>query len=222
MKKVDQVRAEGQPVEKPVEEKKAAPIITREEAPKVPVELPTLFATLESQTVEDGTSIPVGAKFANKWVISNSGPTAWRPGVELRFERGEQMGAPSAIRDLPTLAPGERCTISVDFVAPTHANKSISYWRLYDPEGTAFGKTIWVDISAFEEESPIVFPHPDPFVDVPVVGSLPAPAPAPVASIYSAQLAQLADMGLTDTARNIALLAKHHGNVEAVANELFA
>lgn len=48
------------------------------------------------------------------------------------------------------LAVDQELDVAVDFAAPEHPGRYISYWRLASPSGQKFGQRVWVLIQVSE------------------------------------------------------------------------
>lgn len=145
------------------------------------------------------------------------------------------MQAPESVL-IPSVLPGSSIDVSLRMVTPAKAGRYTGYWRLCTPNGTRFGQRLWVDINILspgDAESnashhrvgapaPVTTQNAAPRVHVP------APAPVVVAEKkpseqelrWGAELKSLADMGFADKERNVALLAQHSGDLNAVVGSL--
>jgi Ig-like domain-containing protein len=96
-------------------------------------------------TIPDGTHFAPGAAFNKTWRLRNSGPCTWTSGYQLRFIGGEPMSGAS-VNLSGIVTPGATVDITVALVAPAGAGTHRSNWRLYSPDGSAFGTEPYVEI----------------------------------------------------------------------------
>lgn len=108
-------------------------------------QIPCLYAKMVMETVPDGTQINAGGSFAKTWVLENTGSCTWTPGFRLVFTGGEPINGLSAVRIGQTVEPGERVTLSVDFIAPAYTGSCRGNWTLESDHGVRFA-TIWLQI----------------------------------------------------------------------------
>ncbi len=104
-------------------------------------------------TVPDGTTFAPGEAFEKTWRIRNSGSTTWNTAYQLVFIDGNLLGAEQSISLPQDTAPGQEVDITVKMTAPETAGNFVSYWKLRNPAGQAFGlgvdgkEAIWVKIT---------------------------------------------------------------------------
>lgn len=111
--------------------------------------------------VADGTVFPPSKQFGQVWTIRNPGPHVWPAGCSVHFTGGDTMfnvdpNHPSSVNELVKATEsniinhevpvGETADFTVMMRTPERQGKAISYWRLKDAEGVAFGHTLWCDI----------------------------------------------------------------------------
>lgn len=90
-------------------------------------------------TVPDGSEITAGATFTKTWRLKNVGTTAWGPGYELVFVRGDQMGGPPSTALPANVAPGQTVDLSVELTAASDVGLRTGFWLLRNPAGALFG-----------------------------------------------------------------------------------
>lgn len=120
-----------------------------------------LKAFFVRDNVADGTVLPPASRFQQYWVIRNPGPHAWPAGCSVRYVGGDNMldldDQPQSTAFQVTAAtetnvvdrevqPGEEVSFSVYMKTGRREGRSISYWRLKDKSGVAFGHKLWCDI----------------------------------------------------------------------------
>jgi next to BRCA1 gene 1 protein len=125
-----------------------------------------LKAEYVSDTVADGTKLPLNHVFDQTWTLLNPGPASWPSGCSLKFVGGDNMLAldpqhVSSLIDLNTASEsniitrpvraGERVEFTVKLRTPNREGKCISYWRLTGPSGIKFGHKLWCDIDVYQE-----------------------------------------------------------------------
>ncbi len=123
---------------------------TTTEAPPSQTPAPTACPKDDSDfvtdvTVPDGTHFAPGTAFKKTWRLRNSGPCTWNSQYQWRFTGGESMGGAS-VNLSGVVAPGATVDIIVPLVAPAGAGTHRGTWRLYSPDGTAFGTEPYVEI----------------------------------------------------------------------------
>ena len=97
-------------------------------------------------TVPDGTHFAPNAPLVKTWRLRNTGSCSWDGAYLLKFIGGEQMKGVSAA--LPqTVKPNETVDISLTLTAPGTAGSYRGRWRLFAPDGTPFGQTVFIDIA---------------------------------------------------------------------------
>jgi hypothetical protein len=109
-------------------------------------------------TVPDGTQFAPGVVFRKTWRVRNSGTCTWDASYRFGFLSGERMSGPRSTplglfdpgltgRPLfPTVQPGEDAEVSVMLIAPVSAGTHRGQWKLFAPDGTAFGTAPFVVI----------------------------------------------------------------------------
>jgi hypothetical protein len=112
-------------------------------------------ASLNFETIPDGTQLDVGQNFKKVWMIKNIGTCTWDANTLVRFIEGDIMGAEASqtISEEPVL-PGETVSVEVNMIAPDEQGTYKGYWMLVSGDGTIFGlggdgrAWFWVEIFA--------------------------------------------------------------------------
>jgi len=100
---------------------------------------------LADVTIPDDTHLAPNTAFEKTWRLLNNGTCAWDTTYQFRLIEGEAMGG--ATIGLPKAVPaGETIDISIKMIAPATAGKYTGRWRIFAPDGTAFGQRPYVRI----------------------------------------------------------------------------
>jgi len=100
---------------------------------------------LADVTIPDDTHLAPNTAFEKTWRLLNNGTCAWDTTYQFRLIDGEAMGG--ATISLPKAVPaGETIDISIKMIAPATAGKYTGRWRIFAPDGTAFGQRPYVRI----------------------------------------------------------------------------
>jgi len=119
----------------------------------------TNLLTFLSETVPDGASFAAGTAFEKTWTLKNTGTCTWTTDYAAVFVDGNQMGASSPVPLPKEVAPGQKVTVRVPFVAPAAPGTYRSVWRLQTPAGVQFGPgkrgdgQFWVEIQVTESSA---------------------------------------------------------------------
>jgi next to BRCA1 gene 1 protein len=133
-----------------------------------------LNAVFVRDTVPDATKVLPAQRFVQTWTLRNPGPHAWPLGCSVRFVGGDHMlnvtnptGADKNQANESnvisrTVQPGEEVDFRVLMKAPERKGAAISYWRLKNADGEAFGHKLWchviVETPATETAAQYFFP----------------------------------------------------------------
>jgi len=182
-------------------------------------------------TIPDGAKLEPNQHFVKTWRMRNEGETDWVD-CKLLFvskKNGDLLGAASEEVIIASPVPaGSEIDISVNMVAPQQPGRYVGFWRLSNPDGRKFGQRIWVKVdvvssstsSSDEEETRSLEKLEDEiaasFVEI---KDEKADKPKPT---MAEMLRQLKELGFTEVGKNISLLKKHDGNINAVITELIA
>ena len=103
-----------------------------------------------TETIPDDTEFLPGETFKKTWTFKNAGTCTWNTDYKIRFETGDQLGAPAEVAMPITVAPDAQVTISVDMTAPNTAGTYQGYWSMYSDTDEYMGQT-WVKIKTKDE-----------------------------------------------------------------------
>jgi hypothetical protein len=206
------------------------------------VKLRARLAGQETDPASD--SVVPGARVVKTWRLTNPGPAAWPEGCHLKLVGGERLGAATEGVAVPPVAPGDSTEIKVELLAPDMAGRFQGYWRLHDAGDKRFGPRLWVDVTVDNSNASAFLESLGAMLSSAFPGAAPSAPSAPAAPSAEdggwcvtppvevtaataafdrdAALAQLANMGFTDTAINSSLLDEHSNNIGAVVNLLLA
>lgn len=107
---------------------------------------------LEDLTIPDGTAVQPEETLNKIWLVENSGSCNWDSGYRLKLVAGPAMDVPAEQALYPARS-GTQASIHIVFTAPLEEGAYRSAWQAYDPQGKAFGESIFIDI--------IVVPRPN-------------------------------------------------------------
>lgn len=132
-------------------------------SPAVKSPKPTeLDARFVSDAVADGTVLLPDTTFTQVWTMTNPGPETWPSGCSVRFTGGDWMlnvdnKRPSNVSSIfeatetnvteHPVHPGDSIDFKIVLKTPSKDGRIISYWRLKNAEGSAFGHKLWCDVS---------------------------------------------------------------------------
>ncbi|XP_062116147.1 protein NBR1 homolog isoform X1 [Humulus lupulus] len=97
--------------------------------------------------VMDGTLMAPSTPFTKIWRMQNNGGIVWPRGTQLLWVGGERFSTSLSVEmEIPAdgVPVNNELDIAVDFIAPKHPGRYISYWRLASPTGQKFGQRVWV------------------------------------------------------------------------------
>jgi len=117
-------------------------------------------------TIPDNAVVPVGRQFDKTWRLRNSGTCIWDAGYELRYVRGDALGANSSVA-VPHALPGHVVEATVPMVAPATPGTYRGEWQVCAVGGDCFGERVYVLVSVRD-------PTPTP-TNTPVPTSTPKP-----------------------------------------------
>ncbi|KAL8873570.1 MAG: hypothetical protein Q9174_000986 [Haloplaca sp. 1 TL-2023] len=147
------------------------PTATVKEEPKEDSKAPLcldLQAHFIRDAVADGSVLSPGQQFEQIWTLRNPGPHVWPANCSVRFTGGDTMfnvdpNHPSSVSELHKATEsnaithevqvGEEVQFTVVMRTPEREGKAISYWRLKDANGMAFGHKLWCDVVVKMTES---------------------------------------------------------------------
>jgi hypothetical protein len=100
---------------------------------------------LADLTYADDTLVLPAQSIDKQWVIQNSGSCDWDARYHLRNINGETLGVAAEVPLYPARA-GAQVTLRIVFVAPSTAGMVRSEWQAINPDGEAFGDSIYIQI----------------------------------------------------------------------------
>lgn len=96
-------------------------------------------ASMESETIVDGTIFKPGEQFTKTWQITNTSTCVWDTSYKIVFWDGDILGG-GYVYNLPQIAgPGQTIPISLVLTAPTSDGSYRSEWKLQTPDKINFG-----------------------------------------------------------------------------------
>ena len=96
-------------------------------------------ASLESETIVDGTIFKPGAGFTKTWQITNTSTCVWDTNYKIVFLSGDMLGG-GYVYNLPRVTgPGQTVPIELVLTAPATDGEYKSEWMLQTPDNYMFG-----------------------------------------------------------------------------------
>ncbi|KAK4362521.1 hypothetical protein RND71_017762 [Anisodus tanguticus] len=134
------------------QQKRLQDMYSRLRAPTVPRGWKSGRPKLDSRFIQDvnildGTIMPPLTRFTKIWRMNNNGNLVWPQGTQLVWIGGDRLSDKFYVElEITTagLAVGQELDVAVDFTAPEHPGRYISYWRLASSSGQKFGQRVWV------------------------------------------------------------------------------
>jgi len=133
--------SDSQPTITPLPTLTTAPV----SGPPTQTPLPCNEPVFVDETIPDDTEFLPGETFTKTWTFQNDGTCTWNTNYKMRFETGDQLGAPAEVAIPTAVAPDAQVTISVDMTAPDDPGTYQGYWSLYSDTDEYMGQT-WVKI----------------------------------------------------------------------------
>ncbi|KAJ4973661.1 hypothetical protein NE237_006835 [Protea cynaroides] len=110
---------------------------------------------IQDMNVTDGTMMAPETPFTKIWRMRNNGTIVWPLGTQLVWIGGDKFTHKVSV-DLEIPVDGfpvdKELDIAVDFKAPQHPGRYVSYWRMASPSGQKFGQRVWVLIQVDTSE----------------------------------------------------------------------
>lgn len=111
-------------------------------SPSVPVNITTsecAKASLQSETIVDGTIYKPGEQFTKIWQITNMSNCVWDTSYKIVFWSGDILGG-AYYYNLPQVTgPGQTVPIALVLTAPSADGTYRSEWKLQTPDSLEFG-----------------------------------------------------------------------------------
>jgi hypothetical protein len=96
-------------------------------------------------TIPDYTVVAPGSSLDKQWLVQNSDSCNWDSRYRLRLISGDPLGASTEQALYPARA-GMQATLRILFTAPLEGGEYVSEWQAYNPQGQAFGETVFIKI----------------------------------------------------------------------------
>jgi hypothetical protein len=96
-------------------------------------------ASLESETIPDGTIYKPGAVFTKTWQITNTSTCVWDTSYKIVFWSGDILGGAYVYNVPQRTGPGATLPVSLVLTAPKVEGTYKSEWALQTPDGIVFG-----------------------------------------------------------------------------------
>jgi hypothetical protein len=128
----------------PTPDPRVTPTATVEEVVLSTPECSDRLSYLEDLSIPDGTHVQPGQKLDKQWQVGNSGTCNWTVEYQLHLSAGPDLDTPKEQALFPARS-GTQATIRILFTAPKEPGNYRSAWQAYNPQGTAFGDTIFID-----------------------------------------------------------------------------
>jgi len=116
-------------------------------------------ASLQDESIVDGTIFKPGEVFTKTWYLTNTSPCVWDTSYKIVFWDGNVLGG-GYVYNLPQITgPGQTVPISLVLTAPTTDGTYRSEWKLQTPDGINFGvgylnAAFYTEIEVSSDESP--------------------------------------------------------------------
>jgi len=166
-------------------------------------------------TVPDEAKLLPGTPFKKVWRVRNDNTTrAWPVGSKLLYvgkETADRMSAAEASPVNVALASGAVAELEVSLIAPAEPGQYTAYFRMIGPMGRRFGQRLWCSIT--------VVPPGSSSEEGEQTSQPTSADPADIAQ-YKSALDALSEMGFSNQRRNLRLLKRNNGNVQAVIARL--
>ncbi|XP_059304009.1 protein JOKA2 [Lycium ferocissimum] len=102
---------------------------------------------IQDVNILDGTIMTPLTRFTKIWKMKNNGNLVWPQGTQLVWIGGDRLSDKFSVELEITpagLAVDQELDVAVDFTAPEHPGRYMSYWRLASSSGQKFGQRVWV------------------------------------------------------------------------------
>jgi hypothetical protein len=100
---------------------------------------------VEDVTIPDGTVVQPGANVDKQWLVVNDGTCSWTDDYRLKFVGGDPLGV-AEDQPLSPAAAGSQVVLRIVFTASQQSGRYFSKWQAVDPDGSAFGSEVYLDI----------------------------------------------------------------------------
>lgn len=108
-----------------------------------------------ADAIAQGAIVQPGQRFAQRWMMRNTGSKPWGFGYKLVWVGDKSLGAPPVV-DAPACPPGEQVAITAPFIAPSETGSYKSTWQMCNEKGELFGDQVsmLVNVAAAVTEQP--------------------------------------------------------------------
>lgn len=104
-------------------------------------------AFVSDATISDGSILYPGEAIVKTWLLQNTGSCTWSTAYHLVFVNGSQMSG-TATNISEAVASGKQIQASVSLTVPTTEGSYTGYWRMADANGSVFGASFYVKLTA--------------------------------------------------------------------------
>lgn len=119
-----------------------SPTLTPLASPTLPANITTsecAKASLESETIIDGTIYKPGEQFTKVWQITNTSNCVWDTNYKIVFWSGDILGGAYYYNLPQATGPGQTIPIALVLTTPTIDGTYRSEWKLQTPDSIEFG-----------------------------------------------------------------------------------
>jgi len=174
-----------------------------------------LFEFVDHESLPERSSVATGSEIRKEWSIRML--QAWEfKDVMIHIVRGDKDLEITEFDDISgEYEEGELLTVAATFRVPKVSGRYVSFCKLHSEEAGDFGCHLWIDVVA--EEAKVVIPNEKPKEEVEEVEE-------PDFSKYGKYenaMRTLDEMGYKDYNKNLYLLDKNKGSLQAVCTFLF-
>jgi hypothetical protein len=101
---------------------------------------------LADLTYPDGSYVTPGQAIEKQWQVENNGTCDWDENYRIKLVEGYPAMGVDTTLPFVTGRTGSQVTVTINFTAPSEAGTYQTAWQVYNPEGFAFGETIFMVI----------------------------------------------------------------------------
>ena len=119
------------------------PLVSPTSAPITGSNANCASASLQDESLVDGTIFKPGEEFTKTWYITNTSNCVWSTNYKIVFWSGDILGG-GYVYNLPqATGPGQTVPIALVLTAPTTDGPYRSEWKLQTPDGINFGVGVY-------------------------------------------------------------------------------
>jgi hypothetical protein len=127
------------PTQTPFQLSTSLPTLPATVAPNAGSKAECASASLQDETIVDGTIFKPGEQFTKTWYVTNTSNCVWDTSYKIVFWDGDVLGG-GYVYNLPQITgPGQTVPIPLVLTAPTTDGTFRSEWKLQTPDGINFG-----------------------------------------------------------------------------------